>query len=41
MIFDESNRLVSLKTPHLDTQDTKIDLKTPTFFENMFPHHIY
>ena len=29
LIFDDSNRLLSLKNPHLDTSDTKIGLKTP------------
>ena len=29
LIFEDSNRLLSLKNPHLDTSDTKIGLKTP------------
>ena len=29
MIFDDSNQLLSLINPHLDTPDTKIGPKTP------------
>ena len=29
MIIEDSNQILSLKKPHLDTSDTKIGLKTP------------